>query len=170
MESFMNRDQQLLDKLIDLAERQARLVLLELKLGSLMAAWVLMSKSGKLEIVATPWRDEPEKRLYAQMLRAMMRQKHIVAYSFVTEAWTRRLESGEWDDDRGQPVDGIETRNYAGREEVVIACACSKDVARWKQWRIVREATTEVIVDLQEQPLPESESPPESWMTDLLKK
>jgi hypothetical protein len=163
-------DHQLLDKLLELAERQARTVLLDLKLGNLMAAWVLMSKSGKFEIVATPWCDEAEKRLYAQMLRTMMRKKHIMAYSFVTEAWTRHLEAGEWDNDRGQPVDGIETRNYAGRQEVVIACACSKDVARWKQWRIVREATTEVIIDLKEQPLPESESPPESWMTDLLKK
>jgi hypothetical protein len=163
-------DQQLLDKLIDLAERQARTVLLDLKLPNLMAAWVLMSKSGEFEIVATPWRDEAEKRLYAQMLRTMMRQKHIIAYSFVTEAWTRHLESGQWDNDRGRPHDGIETRNYAGREEVVIACAASKDVARWKQWRIVREATTEAIIDLKEQPLPASESPPESWMSGLLKK
>jgi hypothetical protein len=163
-------DHQLLDKLLELAERQARMVLLDLRLPSLMAAWVLMTKKGKFEIVATPWRDEAEKQLYADMLRAMMRKKQVMAYSFVTEAWTRHLEADEWDNDSGLPVDGIEPRNYAGREEVVIACACSKDIARWKQWRIVREATTEVIIDLKERPLPESESPPESWMVELLKK
>jgi hypothetical protein len=163
-------DHQLLDKLIDLAEQQARLVLLELKMPSLMAAFVLMTQKGKFEIVATPWRDEAEKHFYANMLRTMMRKKHVMAYSFVSEAWTRHLEAGEWDNDKGQPHDGITARNYAGRQEVVIACACSKDLARWKQWRIVREATTERIVALQEQPLPESESPPESWMIGLLKK
>jgi hypothetical protein len=163
----MNSDQQLLDKLIDLAEQQARLILLELKLPSLTAAWVLMTKAGKFEILATPWRDELEKQMYADMLRAVMRQKRVVAYSFVSEVWSRQLESGEWDQENNQPFDGIMASQDPAREEAVIAYAGTKNMARWKQWRIVREATTERIIDLKEQSMPGSEC--ESWIAEMLK-
>jgi hypothetical protein len=158
---------ELLDQLIELAERQARLVLLELKLPKLMPAWVLMDKSRKPEIVATPWNDELEKQLYADILRTLMRQKNVIAYSFVSEAWTRSLEPGEWDKDSNRPLDGLTAGQHPARQEAVIAYAGSRDLSRWKQWRIVREATTERIVDLQEQTLPECEV--ESWISDLLK-
>jgi hypothetical protein len=164
----MNSDQELLDKLIGLAERQARLVLLELKLPSLMAAWVLMDKAGKCEIVATPWHDELEKQLYANMVRTVMRQKKVVAYSFLTEAWTATVEPEEWDKESGRPLDGLRAGERPDRQEAVIACACSKDSARWKRWRIVREATTERIIDLKEQPWPESEQQPKSWIAEML--
>jgi hypothetical protein len=159
---------ELLDQLIELAERQARLVLLKLKLP-LMPAWVLMNKSGQPQIVATPWQDEQEKQLYAAMMRALMRKEGIVAYSFLCEAWTRTLEPQEWDKANDRPFDGIEPRNHPERQEVIIACACSKDLSRWKRWRIVREATTEVIIGLKDDPWPQSDIEPDSWMSDMLK-
>jgi hypothetical protein len=48
-----------------------------------------------------------------------------------------------------------------------MACACSALEARWKQWRIIREPTTERIIDLRERPLSEAKAP-ESWITRLL--
>jgi hypothetical protein len=165
----MSTQGELLDSLINLAEQQARQVLLGLKRPSLLPTWVLVDRAGDFIIVATPWRDEPEKHLCAAKLRLEMRKRRVRAYSFVTEAWTRRLEAEEWDHESGQPSDGVQARNHPEREETVIACACGFGLEpRWKQWRIVREATTERIIDLKEQPFPESVVEPQGWISRML--
>jgi hypothetical protein len=157
-----------LDTLNEIAGKHARLVLVEHRM-SLVPTWVLMNEKGKMILVPTPWHDEDEKELYGVAIRALMRKKHVTLYSFVTEAWTSTLEPGEWDEQSGQPRDGVRPSNRSDRQEVVISCAASKEMVRWRQWRIVREATTEVVVDLIDKPFPESESQPESWMADMLK-
>jgi hypothetical protein len=161
----------LLDALIEVAGQHARMVLLDLKMRSLAPSWVLVSADGQLDIVATPWGDDQEKERYARGLRAVMREKRTLAYSFLTEAWTAILEKDEYDKDTGRPHDGIERASQRqNRQECVIACACSAEESRWKQWRIVREATTERIIALEERPFPGSGTPPESWLTGMLRK
>jgi hypothetical protein len=157
-----------LDRLIELAGRHARLVLVEFQ-RRLMPAWLLMPGNGKIQIVGTPWTDEKEKHRYTKKLRFLMRKNHVLFYSFVSEAWTAMLEPGEWDKESGQPRDGVRPAERPDRQEIVIACAASKELVRWRQWRIVREATTERIIDLKEKPFPESQCQPKSWMAEMLK-
>jgi hypothetical protein len=157
-----------LDKLNELAGKHARLILVEFKMP-LMPTWVLVTRDHKLKLVPTPWRDEAEKQQYAGAVRALMREKHVVFYSFVTEAWTATLKREEWDEETDRPLDHIPARERPDRQEVVIACAASKDLVRWRQWRMVREPTTERIIDLKEKPFPGSEGQSESWMADMLK-
>jgi hypothetical protein len=157
-----------LDKLNELAGKHARLVLIEFKLA-LVPTWVLVTRDHKLKLVPTPWQNDAQKYQYTDAVRALMREKDVVFYSFVTEAWTATVGPGEWDESTHRPLDGLPAGQRPDRQEVVISCACSKELARWKQWRIVREATTERIVDLKEIPFPESQSQPEGWMADMLK-
>ena len=161
----MNEEEQL-DRLIELAGGHARMVLVELK-QNLVPSWVLISRDGKIRIVPTPWRDEEEKQRYVAEVRRLMRKQRVQFYSFVSEAWTATLEPGQWDEAAGQPVDGIRASKRPEREEAVLSCACSKELVRWKQWRIVREATTERVIDLKENPIPQCAF--ESWISEMLK-
>jgi hypothetical protein len=157
-----------LDKLNELAGKHARLILVEFKMP-LVPTWVLVTRNYKLSLVPTPWQDDEQKYQYADAVRALMREKHVLFYSFVTEAWAATLEPGEWDEESGQPRDGVRPAERPDRQEIVIACAASKDLVRWRQWRIVREATTERIVDLVQKPFPGSDERPLGWVGDMLK-
>jgi hypothetical protein len=157
-----------LDKLNELAGKHARLILVEFKMP-LVPTWVLVTRDHKLKLVPTPWQDEEQKHQYAGAVRALMREKHVVFYSFVTEAWTATLKPEEWDEEADRPLDRVPAGQRPDRQEIVLACAASKDLARFRQWRIVREPTTERVIDLKEKPLPEGESQAESWMADMLK-
>lgn len=163
------KEEDLLDTLLRLAGEHARIVLVELKIRSLVPTWVLVSETEGLSIQSTPWGNDLEKRVFRKIIRHEMRAHKTHAYSFITEAWTVTLEPGEWDEATGIPKEGKRAFNHPARQEVVIACACTATEARWKQWRIVREPTTELILDLKEHPFRESTSPPESWMTEMLK-
>jgi hypothetical protein len=158
-----------LDDMLRVAEVQARLILLELHMPTLMPVWLMITAEGKVDILPTPWKDEREKQDYASMIRNLMRKRNVVAYSFLTEAWTATLDKDEVDQETGRPHDGImQARHRPDRQEAVIACACTAKLARWKRWRIIREATTERIIKLEEQSEPTG-SEAESWLTQMLK-
>jgi hypothetical protein len=161
--------QEQLDKLLEVADRHARTVLIEFKMRRLMPTWALMTGTGEIQVVSTPWQDDREKWRYAALLRAGMRQQEVIAYSFVSEAWSATLELEEWDKETGRPLGDLRAGSHPARQEIVMACACSATLVCWRQWRIVREATTERIIELRERPLPESESQVESWLTQMLK-
>jgi hypothetical protein len=135
-----------------------------------MPVWLLVPAHGLPMIVGSPWKDDSDKERIRLRMRAHMKRLDVVAYSFVTEAWTATVEPDEvnWED--GTLKDpSRRARNRADREEVVIACACTATETVWKQWRIVREATTERIVDLKEKPFTQSQRPPEGWLAEMLK-
>jgi hypothetical protein len=166
----MNKEEERLEAMLDLAETRARLILLELHMPNLAPAWVMIGSDGKVDILPTPWADEREKQGYANMVRALMRKRKVVAYSFLTEAWMARLAEDEVDPETNRPREGImQARHRPDRQEAVIACACTATLSRWKQWRIIREPTTERIIKLEEYPLPASDEMPESWLTEMLK-
>jgi hypothetical protein len=165
----MNKQEQQLDAMLHLAETQARQILLKLHIPSLMPVWLMITADGKVDILPTPWQDEHEKQSYANMVRVLMRKHRVVAYSFLTEAWTATLDKDEFDEKSGRPHDGIMgARHRPDRQEIVIACACTATISRWKRWRIVREATTERIIKLEEQSEPLG-AEAESWLTEMLK-
>jgi hypothetical protein len=169
--NYPTKEEECLEAILRVAEIQARQILLELHMPRLVPIWVMIGGDGKVDILPTPWEDEHEKQSYADMVRILMRKRKVVAYSFLTEAWMAILDEEEFDEKTGRPHDGImEARHRPDRQETVIACACTATMSRWRRWRIVREATTERIIKLEEQPhsVGEEEAA-ESWLTEMLK-
>jgi hypothetical protein len=165
----MSRELEALDGLLGVAGKHARRVLIELK-ESMGPTWVMVDWENRIEIVATPWADEEEKRVYKVELRRLMRFKGVKVYSFMTEAWIATVGREEWDEVNARPVDGKMVSERGDRQEVVIACACSREQALWKVWRMVREPTTEVIIDLVEKSdLSSVGIKHKSWLDQMLK-
>jgi hypothetical protein len=91
----MSKEEECLEAILHVAEIQARQILLELHMPSLVPIWVMVGGDGKVDILPTPWYNEEEKHGYANMVRILMRRRKVVAYSFLTEAWTARLAEDE---------------------------------------------------------------------------
>jgi hypothetical protein len=73
----MNKQEQQLDAMLHLAEVQARQILLKLHKPSLVPIWVMFTAEGKVDLLPTPWADEHEKQLYANMVRILMRKRSV---------------------------------------------------------------------------------------------
>ena len=133
--------------------------------SDLMPSWLLVNSRAEIAILGTPWSDEREKQLARNFLRLKMRELNVVAYSFITEAWTATApkswqpESGEAMPEKEQP------RNRADRQEIVIAFATDGKTKAWRQWDIQRD-WHEQVVALKETDAKEAEI--QSWMANLL--
>jgi hypothetical protein len=151
------------DSLLDLAEHQARMVLLQLK-EDLVPSWVMFSRrTHRAEIIATPWRNDLEKRLCERRLRELMRKKQIAAYSFLSEAWVATAPA-DWSLDKPLP-EAERPAQRADRKEVVMAFASDGTTKEWRVWEIKRD-WHEQIITLEPRPLPEAI--PAGWVTELL--
>ena len=164
----MSTPPELLDKLIELAYNHAAKQLLALKRRELQPTWLLINEEGNARILATPWRNDLEKRLAELFMKVQMAEHGTVAYSFVTEAWASIPPEG-WRP--GQPRTFPEPRNDPARREMVIALAATSDSHRMKSWLIHRNHL-EQIAGLEEHKDFPSDSGGvfESWLADLLKK
>ena len=159
-----------LSDLLKLAGDHARTVLVKAKQPSLMPTWLLLNQSANVMMVGTPWEDDDDKARARKLMRAHMRKLGVIAYSFVTEAWAATVEPHEVDAERKTLFDPMRGPVHrADREEIVLACAATPTQIKWRQWRIVREPTTERIVDLKAKPSSESEHSPEGWLVEMLK-
>jgi hypothetical protein len=150
---------ELLITLADLAGEHARQVILGLR-QPLAPSWILVGSDRKTHVIATPWRDDAEKKLMAQKMRNKIRQNAIVAYSFVCEAWAATKPRG-W-----TPEKGGGAKDDPKRRECVIAMATDGKDYEWRCWLIKRDHL-ETITGLE----PDHDFPggaPEGWMTQLL--
>lgn len=159
-----------LDLLLELAGAHARHVLIDAKCRSLMPAWLLITRKGTPIIVGTPWADDEQKEKVRKRMRIHMAKVGCTAYSFIMEAWVAKATPDEVDLVTLRMTPGhLRPSQRPERKEIVLACAATADEARWRSWRIVREATTERIVDLKLQPFPGSDHEPKSWTAEMLK-
>jgi len=159
-----------LDSLLELAGKHARTVLVDIKMRGLMPTWLLINQTGNVMIVGTPWEDDADKERVHKHMRSHMRKLGVIAYSFITEAWTASVDIDEIDATGQGLKDPMRRPVHRGdRQEVVIACASTATETHWRQWRIVREPTTEIIVDLKLKAFPESDYQPQGWLADMLK-
>ena len=143
---------------------------MEAKQRSMMPTWLLINQTANVMIVGTPWENDDDKARVRKLMRAHMKKLAVVAYSFVTEAWQVTIERDEIDLARMTVFDEMRRPSHRGdREEVVMACAATATEVKWRTWRIVREATTERIVDLKEKPFSTSANPPQGWLCEMLK-
>ena len=126
-----------LENLIDLAEGFARNALIKLKQKALLPTWTLLTSGGEVGIVGTPWDDEEDKKIVRVKLKALIKEKKVTAYSFVSEAWYAVVSKEEWSgkslDELGRPSERVD------RIEVVFAAAVDKNRTLMRSWRIMRD-------------------------------
>jgi hypothetical protein len=145
-----------LEKLLDLAGQQAEMVCLKLQ-HTLNPTWVMGSSDGKMAILITPWGDDVEKRLTERLVRKLMREREVVAYSVVSEVWIGKGKPGK-------PY--VPARLQPDRREGVVAVASNGKEALYRSWIIKRDSDKKVVA-LELQPAwPEGKT--ESWMEEML--
>ena len=148
-----------LDELLDLANRQARQVLLGAPQGAqLLPTWLIAATDRDIFIIATPWADDREKAITAEAMRETMREKKAVAYSFLCEAWmVRKRLDGMTPQEAYDKVylDHEMPRNDPARIETVVATAGDKNGSKTRMWQIVRNAAGVVTELIEDQDAPE---------------
>lgn len=122
-----------LDEMIDLAEQQARTVLLGMR-EELAPQWLLVKGDGNIEIIATPWHGDEQKYLAVAAMRDVMEKRQVVAYSVLVEAWFAVLSK----DEASRPYQRPSER--ADRRESVVAMAANHwGQSKYRQWEIIRD-------------------------------
>jgi hypothetical protein len=112
-----------LDDMVRLAREHATRVMVGSK-AELTPAWLLITAKGDIEIFATPWGDDRQKRTVIEVMRDVMREKHATAYSMVTEAWMARATAEEA---KSAEYSGLPPSQRADRQEAVVIMAANKD-------------------------------------------
>jgi hypothetical protein len=147
-----------LNALLDLAEEQARTIILKLH-HELMPSWLLIDPDGTPRVIATPWNSDLEKRVAEMALRQKMKRQKTVAYSVVTEAWLAH-QKGPYKPGDKRPMD------RADRQEVVVAIASDGKETLYKSWHMRRDWTEQVVAL---EPIEQKGGTYESWMGQMLK-
>ena len=129
-----------LDQLLDLAEQQARRVLIGTK-EQLLPCFALVDKDGATYIVGVPFSNEIQKQLGLAKVKQFAKQYRAVAYSFITEAW---MSPEKVAPENVSPEGSVLLREPRPREhphriEVVMAMASNGVVSKMRQWRMVRD-------------------------------
>jgi hypothetical protein len=124
-----------LDDMIQLAEEQARRVMIGTK-EQLTPMWLMLNWDGKIEIAATPWGSSAEKHLVVEAMRNLMRERQVIAYSLLTEAWMARVQSEEIK----KPYTGPPPSERADRRESVVAVAANRaGQSKHRHWETIRD-------------------------------
>ncbi len=124
-----------LEEMMRLGEEQARRVLIGTK-EDLLPSWMLADGEGKVTIVATPWRNNDEKHMVAEVMREAMRGLRIDAYTVLIEVWLLRVKGPPPKEYKGPaPSDSPD------REEAVILVGATRAGEHvHKHWITKRDA------------------------------
>jgi hypothetical protein len=129
-----------LDKMVELAEDQARRVMVGTK-DELTPVWLLVSGEGDkpddVMIFATPWSTNNEKRLVIASMRQIMKETRCTAYSMLTEAWMLRVMG---DAAKGEYKGPMPSESPDRQECVVVMAANSDGEHRYHTLETVRAA------------------------------
>jgi hypothetical protein len=143
-----NHDREkLADDLLKLAYDQAERVLLNSRKGQIVPAFVIVGQDGTRKIIATPWKDDREKRLTLLIIKQALSEINGIAYSLVVEAWMLELDPNEYADAQKSGKDLTPSKSER-RIEIVDAFACVKIDAGLRKiskiWEIIRDNTGRV--------------------------
>jgi hypothetical protein len=123
-----------LENMIKLAEDQARRVLIGTR-EELTPIWLVQSE-GKVEVTATPWANNDQKRMTVEFMRRRMREQNATAYSLLTEAWYSVISVLE----AAKEYTGPPPSERADRKEAVVAMAADRDGKHiYRHWEIIRD-------------------------------
>ena len=119
-----------LEDLVRLGEEQARRVLIGTK-EELVPSWLLLDENGPT-ILATPWADNREKQLVTHAMRKTMRERQVIAYSLLVEAWFVVVPEEQYE--------GPPPSERDDRKEAVVVMAANRDGQHlYRQLAIVRD-------------------------------
>jgi hypothetical protein len=121
-----------LERLIDMAEAQARRILLGTK-AQLVPAFVCETPSGA-EILGCPWGGNDEKEMAIQVVKGRMNSMGCTRYSFLTEAWMAIAPVGYKE---GDPM--LPPSKHPDRMECVTALATDGVTTIFRIWKIKRD-------------------------------
>lgn len=62
------------------------------KHNNVFSFFLVIFPDGQEGYIATPWKSSVEKPVYIAAIRQLFREKGIVAYTFVTEAWVATID------------------------------------------------------------------------------
>ena len=140
-----------LEQMIDLAVEHAKNVLIGRADAQITPCFLLESRTGARMLFSTPWRSDIEKQIMTRALGATMRERDILRYSFISEAWMATMPRGDLtleDLDKKRFADEEMPRNRSDRIEVVMIMAADKARRLSHVYRIIRgEGGTVVKLD-----------------------
>ena len=123
-----------LDEMIEGMHEHAREMLIGDEKTQLIPFFHIQFKDRPDSIMATPWRDDHEKRLTVLAIRAALKQfrPSVVNYAMIAEAWM--LEQ----DHKPTERDLLPSQSER-RKECVIVSAGDHKGAKMKMWEIIRD-------------------------------
>ena len=113
--------------LLDFAYQHATRMLMQ-EPRELPPTWLIANGEGLVTIVVTPFGDDEEKDAVVAQMRKMMRDKNIVAYCHLAEAWM------------GKAASTVRPRDDPERIEIVTAMAYTATEDECAAWKIKRSA------------------------------
>jgi hypothetical protein len=148
-----------LDKLLDLAELHARMVLFKRR-QALPPTWIL-SDGKEMRKVFTPWKTDLERELTKGYIANLIKQYNTVAYCVISEVWVAKDTQENY-----ESKNYIQPRHRPDRQEMVFALATNGTSVQNRQWQIVRD-WHERIIKLEPQKMQAYEGFG-GWMVGLL--
>ena len=143
------KDRPLIDVILEMAFKHAERVLLKTDAAAQLVPVFATFKDGDVDIIATPWNNDEQKRQAQMLIRAKLIMEKCDAYSFVSEAWMLAVNKSEFPN--AEDYDGIMPSQSERRIEVVVATAVAKSETgldkRFSTWAIIRNDQG-VIVEL----------------------
>lgn len=113
----------------------------------LVPIFAVMGADNKLELIATPWSNDHEKRIAQLLVRAKIKLENAKAYSFISEAWMLAVDKKEYPN--AEEYDGVKPSQSERRVEVVAAVAVAKTDTgldkRMATWEIVRNRSGRIV-------------------------
>lgn len=132
-----------IEAMAEMAERHARTLMIGKK-TEVIPQWMLVNEDdGEIQIVATPWENDRQKRLVVEAMRQSMRNTGVSAYSLLVEAWFAVI-----------PMSESTPREYKGpppseradrREGVVITAANRQGQTIHRHFETIRDAAGNCI-------------------------
>lgn len=92
--------------------------------------------TGEQIVFATPWRNNREKQMAIEALRALMREGEIIRYMMICEAWMATAPGGFDPETDNLPGPVEEMPN---RVEIVVACAVDRAGGVTRIWETKRD-------------------------------
>jgi hypothetical protein len=128
-----------LSALLDVAEAQARKVLIREHCDQLMPTYVLICADKTALIVGCPWGSSDEKSTYIAAIRELAHERGATAMSFLAEAWSVKRPKGT------DPNGVVPSTDDPERHEVVYATATDGFRTKARSWAIRRDSNGTII-------------------------
>ena len=116
----MTRNQKLRE-LFDIAAENAARMFNDSDDHEVLPMWHAVQGDGEHVLIATPWRDDLEKRITVDQLRKLFAAKQVKRFVFIVEAWLAQVKT------RREVEEGPPPSQHPDRREVLMITAEDRD-------------------------------------------